>query len=137
MKSKYTKKQNYFLSFVKNLWNLSHSESREKLLSHYLCWVSVAFVCWFWNVLKPRKTLQLFSCTAVEQDRSHQWSTRPAQSQPAVKNWFVLVDFEKWRRTYGRKTCVNIVITPDQDCGSTEWIKNTTRVASNCRNKIM
>ena len=40
---------------------------------------------------------------------------------------FVLLDFEKWGRTYrqmyGRTKCVKIVITIDCDCGSASWIK--------------
>ena len=39
----------------------------------------------------------------------------------------VLLDFEKWGRTYGRTTCVKIIITTCRDCGVAEWI-NTHRI---------
>ena len=39
-----------------------------------------------------------------------------------LKIRFVLLDFWKWGRTYGRTICVKIVITTGRDCGSAEWI---------------
>ena len=35
---------------------------------------------------------------------------------------FVLPDFEKWRRTYGRTTYAKIIITTSRNCGLVEWI---------------
>ena len=48
------------------------------------------------------------------QDRSHQWSTRPAHSPG--RQWLSL-DFEVLGRTDVRTLCVKIVITNGRDCG--------------------
>ena len=40
---------------------------------------------------------------------------------------FVLLDLEKWGRTYGRTTCAQTMITTRRDCGSAEWINNKAR----------
>ena len=39
---------------------------------------------------------------------------------------FVLLDFEKWGRTYGRTPRVKTMITTGPDIGSTMWINYTT-----------
>ena len=68
-----------------------------------------------------------------EEDRSHQWSTRPAHSPG--RQWLSL-DFEvlgwTYRRTDERTLCVKIVITTGRDCGRPRGSRGSKSGGKNC-----
>ena len=87
-------------------------------LEHYAAEEFLDSCCPF-NRVFPFSFFQLWTCHYKKpKDRCHQWSTRP--DPQSRQEWtflflleicFVLLDFEKCGRTYGRTTCAKTIIT--------------------------
>ena len=98
--------QSFFETFCKNTISphpfLDNSECKVNFISLFLPNIVFSFY---------RKISSFLEKIIQDRGESSMIHSASPQSRPAVRICFVLVDFEKWERTYVLTTCVNIVIT--------------------------